>query len=319
MRVATAIHIIGAVLFSTHPNRNIWERATFPKPSKDGKPVAQPRATWKGYLKIAELTCPVALYAAASSSERIALHTINRETGHRLHRRFVNSATGDSVPREDQVRGYQVGKDEYVVFEPEEIAAVVPQNDKTLKVSAFVDEAEVDDVYFDRPYYLAPADRSATEVFGLIHEGLVNSRVVAIAEAALFRRVRTVLVRAYGTGLAAITLNTDTEVRSARDAFADVPDLEIKGEMLKLAEHIIGTKQGAFDPGAFHDRYEAALAELVRAKLEGRRIEPPKRAAPTRSSDLMAALRESAGRSGKAATAPAPARPRRAAPRKKAG
>ena len=104
------------------------------------------------------------------------------------------------MPREDQVRGYQIGKDEYVVFEPEEIAAVVPQSDKTLRVSAFVNEAEVDDVYFDRPYYLAPADRSATEAFGLIHEGLVNSRVVAIAEAVLFRRVRTVLVRAYGTG-----------------------------------------------------------------------------------------------------------------------
>ncbi len=280
--------------------------------------MAQPRATWKGYLKIAELTCPVALYAAASSSERIALHTVNRETGHRLHRRFVDSVTGDPVPREDQVRGYQIGKDEYVVFEPEEIAAVVPQNDKTLKVSAFVNETEVDDVYFDRPYYLAPSDRSATGAFGLIHEGLASSRVVAIAEAVLFRRVRTVLIRPYENGLAAITLNTDYEVRSAREAFADVPDLEIKGEMLKLAQHIIGTKQGAFDPSAFHDRYEAALAELVRAKLEGRRIEPPKRAAPTRSSDLMAALRESAGISAKPEQERAPARARRPAPRKKA-
>ena len=280
--------------------------------------MAQPRATWKGYLKIAELTCPVALYAAASSSERIALHTVNRETGHRLHRRLVDSVTGDPTPREDQVRGYQIGKDEYVVFEPEEIAAVVPQNDKTLKVSAFVNETEVDDVYFDRPYYLAPSDRSATGAFGLIQEGLASSRVVAIAEAVLFRRVRTVLIRPYEAGLAAITLNTDYEVRSAREAFADVPDLEIKGEMLKLAQHIIATKQGAFDPSAFHDRYEAALAELVRAKLEGRRIEPPKRAAPTRSSDLMAALRESAGISAKPGQERAPARARGPAPRKKA-
>jgi DNA end-binding protein Ku len=281
--------------------------------------VAQPRATWKGYLKIAELTCPVALYAAASSSERITLHTVNRETGHRLHRRFVDSATGEPTPREDQVKGYQIGKDEYVVFEPEEIAAVVPENDKTLKVSAFVQEAEVDDVYFDRPYFLAPADRSAVGAFGLIREGLVTSGVVAIAEAVLFRRVRTVLIRAYGAGLAAITLNTDYEVRSASDAFSDVPDLEIKGEMLKLAQHIIETKRGAFDPSAFHDRYEAALAELVRAKLEGRRIEPPKRAAPTRSSDLMAALRESAGVLRRPASEPAPERAKRPAPRKKAG
>ncbi len=181
-----------------------------------------------------------------------------------------------------------------------------------------MNETEVDDVYFDRPYYLAPADRSATGAFDLIREGLASSGVVAIAEAVVFRRVRSVLIRAYHTGLAAITLNADYEVRPASDAFADVPDLEIKSEMLKLAQHIIETKRGVFDPSAFHDRYEAALAELVRAKLEGRRIEPPKRAAPTRSSDLMAALRESAGISAKAAGERAPARVRRPVPRKKA-
>ena len=115
-----------------------------------------PRASWKGFLKIAEVTCPVALYAAVSTSERIALHTINRQTGNRIRRQFVDAETGKTVERDDQVKGYEVGKDEYISVEPDEIAAVIPHGDRTLAVSAFLDLADVDDLYFDKPYYLAP-------------------------------------------------------------------------------------------------------------------------------------------------------------------
>ena len=275
--------------------------------------MAQPRASWKGRLKLAELTCPIALYAAASSSERIALHSVNRKTGHRLRRQYVDTVTGDPVESEEQVKGYEVSAGEYIVLNPDEIAAVVPQSDKTLAVSAFVDEKEIDEVYFDRPYYLAPADRSAQEIFAVIREGLRASATAAIASTVLFRRLRTVLIRPYGDGLAADTLNFDYEVRPAREAFADVPDLEIKGEMLDLAKHIIDTKRADFDPRAFRDRYEDALTELVRAKLEGRTIVPAKRVAPKPASDLMAALRESAGIGGR------PQGPRPAGPRKAAG
>ena len=268
--------------------------------------MAPPRASWKGYLKIAEVTCPVALYAAASSSERIALHLVNRKTGNRVHRQFVDAVTGKPVEREDQVKGYEVDKDEYVMLEPEEILAAVPESDKTLNVSAFIARSDVDDVYFDRPYYLGPSDRSAEEAFALIREGLRRADVAAVAQTVLFRRVRTVLIRAFDLGLAATTLNYDYEVRSAAEAFADVPEIRIKGEMLELAKHIINTKRGAFDPAAFHDRYEEALAELVKAKLEGRAIEAPKPPKPQRAADLMAALRESAGLGPKGPSGPAP-------------
>ena len=273
--------------------------------------MAAPRASWKGFLKIAELTCPVGLYAAVSSSERIVLHTVNRSTGSRVSRQYVDAATDEPVGTDDQVKGYEVGKDEYVVLEPAEIAAAVPESDKRLTVSAFVDRGEIDDVYFDRPYYLAPSDRSGDEAFELIREGLRVTNTVAIAQAVLFRRVRSLMIRPLGPGLAATSLNFDYEVRSAKEAFADVPELKIKGEMLELAEHIIRTKQGEFDPSKFEDRYEAALAELVKAKIEGRKIEAPKRPKRTAASDLMAALRESAALSGKAP--PAKARPRRKA------
>jgi DNA end-binding protein Ku len=233
-----------------------------------------------------------------SASERIALHTINRATGHRVRRVFVDSETGKPVAKEDQVKGYEIGPGDHVVLQPDEVAAAVPESDKTLSVSAFVRCSDVDDVYFDRSYYLSPADRSSEEAFALIREGLRKKEVVAIASAVLFRRVRSVLIRAHPAGLIATTLNFDYEVRSAQDVFDAIPEIKIEGEMLKLAEHIIGTKAGTFDESAFDDRYEAALADLVRAKLEGKKVAIRRKAERGPVVDLMAALRESAGLAG---------------------
>jgi DNA end-binding protein Ku len=254
-----------------------------------------PRASWKGFLKVAEVAVPVALYAAVSATERIALHTINRPTGHRVRREFVDAETSQTVDRDDQVKGYEVTKDAYVTLEPEEVEAVIPHGDKTLSVSAFVDLAGVDDLYFDKPYYLAPSDGSAEETFALVHHGMRAAKVAAVADAVLFRRPRKLLIRPLGSGLVASTLNYDYEVRSAVEAFTGIPATAITGEMLDLAAHIIKTKQGKFDPREFQDRYENALAELVKLKLEGKTI--PKRA-PPRSEvavNLMQALRDSAG------------------------
>ena len=253
-----------------------------------------PRANWKGYLKLGELSCAVALYTAASTSERIAFHTINRATGHRVRREFVDRETGKPVEREDQVKGYEVGDGDYVVLEPKEIAAVVPESDKTLTVDAFIACGEVDTVYLDRPYYLAPADKVAQEVFALIREGLRKNEVAMLARTLLFRRLRSLLIRPHESGMIASTLNFDYEIRDAAEIFRSVPEVTIKGEMLELAEHIIATKRGKFDPRAFDDRYEAALAELVQAKVEGRPLPTQKAKKPAPVVDLLEALRQSA-------------------------
>lgn len=283
-----------------------------------------PRANWKGFIKVGELSCPVALYTAASTSDRIAFHTINRATGHRVHREFVDSDTGKPVEKEEQVKGYEIGSGEYIVLEPDEVAAAVPQSDKTLTVSAFLRCADIDSVYFDKPYYLAPSDKHAEEAFALIREGMRKNNVAALAQTVLFRRVRTLLVRAYDEGLVATTLNFDYEVRSAKEAFGDIPKMKIKGEMLDLAEHIINTKRGKFDPSKFDDRYEAAVAELVKAKIEGKKIEVRKEPKREKVVDLMEALRQSAGLGAKKSPAPSKSRsvrsskPKQAAPRRKA-
>jgi DNA end-binding protein Ku len=259
-----------------------------------------PRATWKGYVKLAELAVPVSLYAAATTSKRVSFHILNRKTGNRVQRQYIDEETEKPVDREQQVKGYEIGKGDYVIIEPDEISAVLPVSDKTIRIESFIDWPEVDTLYFDKPYFLAPSDGVFAESFTLLVEGMRRKKVAALASAVLFRRVRKLLLRAEGPGLVAHTLNFDYEVRSAEQAFAELPEMKIEGEMLDLARHIIETKAGSFDPREFDDRYDQALAELVRAKIEGRKIEAPKPRAAPKVASLMEALRESARASGKA-------------------
>lgn len=254
------------------------------------------RANWKGFIKFGEIAFAVGLYSATSSSERVAFNMLNRATGNRVRRVFLDSETGEPVAHDDQVKGYELDTGEFVVLEPDEIAAAVPESDKTLKIEVFVPCAEIDDVFFDKPYYLAPAGADA-EAFITLRDAMRSAKVAAIARTVLFRRLRTVLIRAHDNGLIGTTLNFDYEVRSPKDAFSDLPALKIEGEMLDLAKHIISTKSGTFDPRGFEDRYHAALAELVKAKVDGRPL-PKKKAAAPRTSDLLQALRESAGMAG---------------------
>lgn len=264
-----------------------------------------PRANWKGFLKVGELTCPVSLFTAVSTSERIAFHIINRNTGHRVRRQFVDEETGRAVEASEQVKGYEVSRGEYIVLEPEEVASVIPESDKTIGIEAFIPCEELDEVYFDRPYYLAPSNPMAEEAFAALREGMRAGKVAAVGRAVLFRRLRTLLIQAHGAGMIATTLNFDYEVRSAEEAFHEIPLIESKGEMLDLAKYIIETKSGRFDPKTFDDRYENALAEIVKAKLEGRSIRAPKKKSAAKVADLMEALRESAKAAGGGAPSPA--------------
>lgn len=203
----------------------------------------------------------------------------------------------------------------------------MPDSDKVLSVETFLDCDDIDQTYFDKPYYLAPADAASHEAFTLIRDGMRATSTAALARTVLFRRLRTVLIRAQDQGLVARTLNLvartlnfDYEVRSAEEAFDAIPARKIGGEMLELAQHIIETKAGAFEPAAFDDRYEAALAELVKARAEGREPEHPKTTERDDVVDLMEALRQSAGKTRQTSAKKIPARRKKAAAsRRKAG
>jgi len=252
------------------------------------------RALWKGFLKFGEVSCGVALYTAASTSERITFNTINKASGNRVNRVFIDSETEDPVPKEKQTKGFEIDNGQYIIIDPEEVAATIPESNKTLEIGAFIPCTEVDDVYFDKPYYLTP-DKMGGDAFVALRQAMKKSKVAAIARAVLFRRMRTVLVRPHGKGLIATTMNYDYEVRSSKKAFEEMPKIKIEGEMLDLAKHIISTKKGEFDPATFDDRYEVALAELVKAKIEGKALPKPKKVEVSKPNDLLAALRQSAG------------------------
>lgn len=253
------------------------------------------RASWKGQLTIGALSCSVGLYTASIVLERLSFHIINRKTGNRVERQFVDSETGKPVERDDQVKGYLLDDGEYLVMEGDELASIVPESDKVLSIESFIGWDDIDRLYFDRPYFLMPVSDDDREVLALVIEAMNREKVAALAHAVLFRRYRTLLVRPYEKGLVATMLNFDYEVRSEADAFEDIPELEVTGEMLELASHIIDTKKGTFDASAFDDRYEEALVELVKAKVEGKPLPKKPPVKEEKVVDLMQALRESAG------------------------
>ena len=280
------------------------------------------RASWKGQLTIGALSCSVGLYTAVSSSERLSFHIINRKTGNRVERQFVDSETGKPVDREEQVKGYRLDDGDYLIMESDELASVIPDGDKVLAIDSFIGWDDIDKLYFDRPYFLMPVEEDDREVLGLVIEAMQKEKVAALAHAVLFRRYRTLLIRPYKKGLIATMLNFDYEVRSEEEAFEDIPEIEVTGEMLELASHIIDTKKGSFDAAAFDDRYEAALVELVKAKVEGKPLPKKQPVREEKVVDLMQALRESAGMSKPKAAPKAKAKSKatKAQPaRKKAG
>lgn len=260
-----------------------------------------PRANWKGYLKLSLVSCPVALFPATSSSERVSFHLINGETHNRLKQQYVDSETGDLVESADRMRGYEIAKGEYVPVTDEELQEVSLESTHTIDIERFVPRKQVDEVYFDSHYYIAPDDKVGEEAFAVIREAMRQRDVVGLARVVLFRRERILMVEPRGKGLMATTLKYDYEVRSEDAYFDEIEEIKVGKEMLDLANHIIDTKKGKFEPDSFNDRYQDAVVELIRAKRAGRPIEAPKPSKPSNVINLMDALRRSIEAEGKGA------------------
>ncbi|CUX60144.1 MULTISPECIES: Ku protein [Agrobacterium tumefaciens complex] len=256
------------------------------------------RASWKGHLAFADFNCEIGLYSALTSTEKISFNIVNRKTGHRVERQYVDSDTGDAVGRDDQVKGYERDNGDYIVIEGDEIAKLMPESDKVIRIRHFLECDEIDKLFFDKSYYLAPTQDGGEEALTLLAKAMQDENVVALGEAVLFRRNRMLLIRPSGKALIATTLNFGYEVRAESTVFKSIPDIQFDDEMLELAGHIIQTRAGTFDPAEYSDRYNDALAELVKAKIEGREIQ--RRPAPKEDNviDLKEALRRSANADG---------------------
>jgi DNA end-binding protein Ku len=202
------------------------------------------RASWKGHIKFADFNCEVGLYSALTSTDKISFNIINRKTGNRVERQYVDGDTGDVVEREDQVKGFELDNGDHIVIEGDEIAQLMPDSDKVIRIKKFLPYDEIDKLYFDRPYYLASTQEGGESALTLLAKSMQQKNVVALAEAVLFRRNRVLLIRPHGAALIGTTLNYDYEVRSQSATFKSVPELNFDDEMLELAGHIIKKRAG---------------------------------------------------------------------------
>jgi Ku protein len=256
-----------------------------------------PRAYWKGYLKLSLVSCPIVLYPATSEREKISFHQLNKNTGNRIRYRRVDAETGDEVDTSDIVKGYEVAKGEYIEVEPEELEAVAIGSKHVIDIDQFVPGKEIDELYLNNPYYIAPDGEVGEQAFAVIREAIRKEGMIALAKVVFTSREHVIALEARGKGLLGITLRYPYEVRDEKDYFDDIPDQKIPKDMIDLATHIVKTKEGHFDPKKFEDQYEDALKDLLRRKQQGKPIEKPARE-PAKVINLMDALRRSVEASG---------------------
>jgi DNA end-binding protein Ku len=250
------------------------------------------RAYWKGYLKLSLVSCPVKLFSATSSTAgKISFNMLHKDTLNRVQQKYHDPELGE-IDRADLVKGYQFEKDRYVVVTNEELEAVEIESSKTIDIDGFVDAGEVDAIYLDSTYYLAPDGPIAEETFSVILEAMRRVNKVAIARIVLSGRERLVTIQPIVDGFRLHTLRSAKEVREPSSAL-DKLTAKLSDDMLAMAAQIIAQKETTFAPEAFEDRYEEALMELVKSKISGG--QPIITKAPERGNvvNLMDALRRS--------------------------
>ena len=252
-----------------------------------------PRAYWKGYLKLSLVSCPVALFPASTEREKISFHQINKKTGNRIKYRKVDAETGDEVGSSDIVKGYEVGKGEYIEIEPEELEAIAIESKRTIEIDEFVPKKEIDELYLNSPYYIVPDGEVGQQAFAVIREAIRKEGMVALARVVFTSREHVIAVEPRGKGLLGVTLRYPYEVRKEDEYFDEIEDEKIPKDMMELASHIVETKSGHFKPKEFEDHYEDALKELLKKKQSGEKIEAPRERAPAKVINLMDALRRS--------------------------
>jgi DNA end-binding protein Ku len=271
------------------------------------------RPSWQGHLKLSLVTCPVALYTATNSGGDVHFNLINPKTNNRIKMITTDPETGP-IERSELVKGYEVSKGEYILLSDEEIKSVKLESTKTIDIERFVPAEDIDRIYWDNPYYLAPDGKLAQEAFGVIRTAMEKSGQVALGRVVMSTRERILALEPRGKGILAYTIRSDAEVRKPDEIFNSISDANADPSMIAIAEKIIEQQQGPFDPSQFVDRYEAALKALIEDKKKGHK--PAKVAEPedTNVVDLMSALRASLAAKGKPAAKPEPkAKPAKAA------
>src|SRR5438876_5977271 len=244
--------------------------------------VMAPRAYWKGYLKLSLVSCPIALFPASSEREKISFHQINKKTGNRIKYRKVDAETEDEVDSSDIIKGYEVGKGQYIEIEPEELEAIAIESKRTIEIDELVPKKEIDELYLNSPYYLVPDGEVGQQAFAVIREAIRKEGMVALGRVVFTSREHVIALEPRGKGLLGVTLRYPYEVRKEDEYFHDIADEKIPKDMMELASHIVETKSGHFNPEKFEDQYEDELKELLKKKQSGEKIEAPRAREPAK-------------------------------------
>ena len=271
------------------------------------------RPYWRGQIRLALVSIPVEIYSATKSGATIAFNQIHEPSGKRIKYEKVVPGIGP-VDVEDIVKGFEYAKGEYVLLDEKEIEGVKLESKKTLELTQFVDSHEIDAIYFEKPYYVVPADDLAEEAFIVLREALRRSHKIGLGQLAMRGREYVVSIKACGRGLVMETLRYADEVRKAQSYFREIGDSDPDEELLDLATTLIDKKTGKFEASEFHDRYVDALKDLIERKKKGKTLniddENEAGSDPRGSNvvDLMAALKKSIGPASGGGAAKAPAK-----------
>lgn len=278
------------------------------------------RPIWRGHLRLALVTCPIALHSVVRAAGELHFHYINPATGNRVRMVTLDAETNAEVSRHDLARGYEFEKDRYVLLDEEDFAQAQIESSATLAVDKFVAADSIDPVFFDTSYYIAPDGDAGLDVYVVLRDAIARSKQAALARVVIARRERPVAIIPMGNGLVCHTLHEPRDLYDAKPLFEPVAGIAPDADMVKLATQLIDRQKGRFEPTDSEDRYEARLREVIEAKLKGEGITPQPPDAPARDNvvDLMAALKASL-RGSDPSQAEAPRRRKTAqAPRKPA-
>jgi DNA end-binding protein Ku len=285
------------------------------------------RPIWRGHLRLALVSSPVALYNARHDRAGIRFNLINPETGNRIRMITQDAETGKELERRDLVKGYEFRKNQYVLLNDEDFDGVKVESSSVITIEKFVDTDSIDPVYYGAAYYLAPDGDAGRDVYAVLREAIAKTGKTALARVVISQRERTIGIRPTGDGLMAHTLYEERDLNSAQDLFEGLSGIKIDPEMVQLASQLVQRQSGNYGADDLEDRYETRLRAMIDAKLKGEGLDVSEPALPERTNvvDLMAALKKSLGQATeerkpapakkKAATKVAPITVRRLKPR----
>jgi DNA end-binding protein Ku len=259
-----------------------------------------PRPIWKGQIRLSLVSIPVEMFSATQSGASISFRQIHRESGKRIHYDKVVEGIGP-VDKEEIVKGYEVGKDDYVLLTDEEIEDVKIETKKTLELVQFVDTCSIPPLYFDKPYYVVPQDELAEDAFRVVRDALRQTKKTGLGQLSLRGKEYLVALRPCGTGLLLETLHYEDEIRKSDTIFSDISDAETDGDLLDVATQLIEKKTAPFDASNFKNHYTAALKALIaekrkkggKARVTVEDDEPAPADKGSNVVDLMATLKKS--------------------------